>query len=243
MDFITILLVFCFIGLIVMGLLLNQILRQRNDLKRKLKSHQLEIKNLRIDNRLLEIEKLKYQLHPHTLNNMLGELKSYTNRIQRGMNNLSESLEYILYKGTDHFVTIEEEIEYIEKYIELKKAFMHNSNNIQVEKDNVSSQIISNVDYRIPHLITAYLLENAFKHGDKEQKDFLQVHLVANPERFEFKVVNKIKPIIKTKELNGVGLGNMRERLNLLVGKDRYELKTSCNEFEYHSTLIIKFKK
>ncbi len=62
------------------------------------------------DNAFLEAEHLKFQLQPHTLNNILAHLKLTANKLNKGLASLSETLEYILYKGNNHMVSVDEEL-------------------------------------------------------------------------------------------------------------------------------------
>jgi len=78
---------------------------------------QKENSKLQADNALIEAEKLKFQLEPHTLNNLLANLMAISSKLNRGMEALSEILEYIIYKGNAHFVSGEDEVTFIKKYL------------------------------------------------------------------------------------------------------------------------------
>ena len=91
----------------------------------------------------------------------------------------------------------------------------------------------------IPHLITAYFLENAFKHGDLNHPEFLRIYISLKNNRFELVVINRVKMNYREKK-SGIGLNNMHKRLNLLM-QGKFEIKNSCNEEIYQSTLIINF--
>jgi len=54
------------------------------------------------------------------------------------------------------------------------------------------------------------------------------------------KVVNRISARYSNSKKGGLGLTNMRKRLDLLMS-EKYEIKSSCNEYEYHSILILYF--
>jgi len=65
------------------------------------------------ENVLLETHHLKFQLQPHALNNILSELRAIAKKLGRGMDSLSSTLEYILYKGRTNLVSVQEEVEFI----------------------------------------------------------------------------------------------------------------------------------
>lgn len=187
----------------------------------------------------LEANRLKFILQPHTLNNILAQLKVFSNKLNRGMDFLSDNLEYIFYKGENHFVSLEDEIEFIKNYLALNGLFIRGIDAITID----DSRVDKNSNYYhiecFPHLITAYFLENAFKHGDTNHTDFLKVYLTLERDRFELTVINQIK-VASYHKKSGVGLENMKSRLNLLMN-GKFEIVQRCNENEYHSTLIINF--
>jgi LytS/YehU family sensor histidine kinase len=188
-------------------------------------------------NAILEAEQLKFQLQPHTLNNLLSHLKLIASKLNKGLESFSETLEYILYKGKTNLVSVKDEVDFVNTYIALNELFITEIDAIVVSDSQVNkgSQFYSSAC--IPHLITAYFIENAFKHGDTNHPNFLKIDLKLSNTTFEMIVVNKIK----RKPINsngGIGLKNMKKRLDLFMA-GKYEIRNSCNEHEYHSTLII----
>lgn len=193
------------------------------------------------DNALLEAEQLKFQLQPHTLNNILANLKSIANKLNKGMDSLSQTLDYILYKGKSHLVSVSDEINFIKKYLALNDLFISEIDSIKFNDSLVEQYSKYYSTLCVPHLISVYFIENAFKHGDIQHPEFLNIHLRLTGNTFEMNVKNRIsqKPIKKN---GGLGLGNMRKRLDLLTGgKYTYSIKTDYTDQEYYATLIIKF--
>jgi LytS/YehU family sensor histidine kinase len=191
------------------------------------------------DNALLLNEHLKFQLQPHTLNNILANLKVFSNKLNKGLDSLSETLEYILYRGNNHLVSVQDELHFIKKYLELNDLFTNEIDSISLD----CTQVIPTSKYFytgcVPHLISAYFVENAFKHGDVNHPQFLRIELTLTDKQFTMKVVNKIKKKPKTAS-GGIGLKNMKERLDLLL-PGKYEISNSSNEQEYQSNLLILF--
>jgi len=191
------------------------------------------------DNALLEAEHLKFQLQPHTLNNILANLKVIASKLNKGMDSLSETLDYILYKGNTHLVSVQDEMNFIKKYLALNDLFISEIDSIKFNESqvNYNSKYFSSAC--VPHLITAYFIENAFKHGDVNHPEFLKIELKLSDTTFELNVVNRVrqKPI---ESKGGLGLSNMKKRLELLL-TGKFEIKNSCNEQEYYSSLIIRF--
>jgi two-component system LytT family sensor kinase len=191
------------------------------------------------ENALLEADQLKFQLQPHTLNNILAHLKLTTNRLNKGLASLSETLEYIMYKGSNHYVSVEEEMNFIKEYLRLNELFIHEIDAIKEDYSNVNKNSKYYSSPCIPHLVTSYFIENAFKHGDIGDKDSLRISIVLTNEEFVLHVVNKMKqPSAKTH--GGLGLSNMKKRLEILVSK-KHEITNRIVDNEFHSTVHINF--
>jgi LytS/YehU family sensor histidine kinase len=217
----------------------KQFLKKINSLEKEVLELSIEKTQLAKENTILEAVKLKYQLQPHTVNNFFAQMRSFASRLHKGMESLSTTLEYVFYKGSDNFVSIEEELEFIKNYVELNKSFLPEYSSVKIDSSLIDENL-NPENKRIPHLITAYFLENAFKHGDKTHPEFLRIFVKANNTFFEIKVVNKLRLNVSKVLKKGIGLENMKRRLDIFT-PNRYTLKTSCNETEYHSTLVITF--
>jgi LytS/YehU family sensor histidine kinase len=212
----------------------NSSLSDQND-----KLHK-ENSKLIADNAMLEAEQLKFQLQPHTLGNVVSTINAIAKNLHRGTESLAESLNYILYKGNSHLVSVEDEINFIKKYIQLNQLLY--SDIISTSLDDTQVQKASSYYSApcIPHLISAYLIENAYKHGDKSHHDFMKVVLKLSNQSFEILVVNRLLAQPTMNKVGGLGIKNMEKRLELLLN-DRFEVKRSCNENEYITHLIIRF--
>jgi LytS/YehU family sensor histidine kinase len=191
------------------------------------------------DNALLEAEHLKFQLQPHTLRNMVATLHVASKNLYKGSEALAETLDYILYHGNKHLVSVADELTFLESYKSLQGNFVYQTNSIKIDKSAINTNSKYYSSACLPHLITAYFIENAFKHGDVNHPEFLTIRLKLSDKTFEMSVVNRInqKP---SNGKGGLGLTNMRKRLDLLLS-GKYEIKNSCNEQAYHSTLTIHF--
>lgn len=208
--------------------------------KEKRQQEKLRKENTKLiaDNALLEAEHLKFQLTPHTLNNIMQNLKSIAKKLNTGMETLSETLDYILYKGNKHMVSVEEELAFIEKYLELNDLFTSELDSIKLHK-TISPNSKHYNRPCLPHLISAYFIENAFKHGNIHHPEFLQVNVRLTDSDFELTVKNKVGNR-KNNGKGGIGLANMKRRLELLTN-GKYEIKTEELNGEYFSKLVIRF--
>lgn len=243
--------IFFILTLIVAVIWLAIVYSKVKDLKEKLEKQNADLTNqnnllfrensdLVAENALLEAEHLKFQLQPHTLGNVVTTLNAIAKNLHRGTESLAESLNYILYKSNTHLVTVEEEIGFIKKYIQLNQLLYSDIISTSIDDSQVNRNSKYYNSQCIPHLISAYLVENAYKHGDKTHPDFLKIILKLSDYSFEMTVVNRLSSKPAENKNGGLGLKNMEKRLELLLN-GKYEVKRSRNEQEYHSTLIIRF--
>lgn len=203
--------------------------------KEQLAAEKLKLES---DNLLLQAEHLKFRLQPHTLNNILASLKAVANKLNRGMDSLSDTLDYILYKGDTHYVSVQSELDFVRRYLALNDLFLPEIDSVKLNESEVNTKSKFYEEECIPHLITAYFLENAFKHGDVNHPEFLEIKVCLTDAVFEMQVINRIKTFSMRKKSGGIGQKNMKSRLDLLL-PDRYDIQFSCNETEYFSTLKI----
>lgn len=199
-----------------------------------------EFEKLKFRNTDLETHQRKFELKPHTLKNILANIKEMSNQISRSMDSLSSLLEYIFENSEEHYASIQDEVDFIKGYITLQDNFTIGIKNAKFDESLLDEH---NPNYHkkvIPHLVSAYLIENAFKHGDSSHPDFLYIQVKLDGDIFEINVTNKIRKNYTPQKV-GIGLSNMKSRLrHLNDGKYKYEC--SQTEEEYKSKLILNLK-
>jgi LytS/YehU family sensor histidine kinase len=189
-------------------------------------------------NTSLEMHKLKYALQPHTLNNILANLKAMSNQISRSMDSLSELLEYIFYHGEEHLVSVRDEVQFIKGYVQLQDVFTSDIDSIKLDLNHLDTNSKMYSERCIPHLITAYLIENAFKHGDINHPEFLTISLALSDNNFSIVVTNKTRKNYASQK-TGIGLSNMQHRLKILK-EGMYSFETNKQEDQFTASLTIK---
>ena len=192
----------------------------------------------------LEVEKsqanfnfLKAQINPHFLHNTLNFLYAkslpYSPELSEGILTLSDIMRYALSEGNakDGKAPLKDEIEHVRNVIKINQLRFSNNLNVQFQVDGVvnGASIIPFV------LIT--LVENAFKHGDLKNNEFpIIVKADVNDNKLNFYCRNKKK--LGPKELStGIGLDNIKKRLDLAYGKD-YALNIK-DEADFYTTELI----
>ncbi len=204
-------------------------------------SNQLEIQKLKSEKIEAELKFLKAQLHPHFLFNTLNNLYALTlERSDKAADvvlKLSELLDYVLYECDAELVSLEKEIKQIDNYLELEKLRFGSRLDVDYKIDEIPSNLT------IPPMSLMTLVENSFKHGISKSMDnsWIKINLTADTEAFNFKIEN---PKRRAKSINqglsgGIGLENLRSRLNLIY-KEYYSLLINENESTFEVHLMIK---
>lgn len=177
-----------------------------------------QIQTLKNEKSIAELALLKNQINPHfffnTLNNLYALIKDDPDTAQKYVIKLSDMMRFTIYKGKEELVTLQEEITYLNNFIELQTARYHK--NIEVNfQQNINSNTIL-----IPPLLFIILLENAFKHGVESLIDnaFIYIEIKEKEENILLSIKNNFDPEVLSKS-SGIGLTNLKERLNLLYPK------------------------
>jgi LytS/YehU family sensor histidine kinase len=212
---------------------------ERERLQRALEDKERQMQELQRENVLLETHHLKFQMQPHALNNILAELKAISRKLERGMGSLSATLEYILYRGQTNLVTVADEVAFVRQYIQLHEMFVMGLDAVQFDEVGIDQRSPYYGRSCIPHLVTGYLLENAFKHGDKKHPEFLRIKVKLNDKFFQVHVANRVLP--KPREVpGGLGLHNMKKRMDILL-PGQWRCDTHQEGDVYHAILTIQF--
>lgn len=196
---------------------------------------------LEVENALLRSDNLKIQLEPHTVKNIMSRLQSYASNLSNGMDTMMKTMDYVLYKGSTHKVGVGEEVGFIKSYVGMLALVRKERDGLDVVIDGVDQNSRWINEPCLPHLVTGYLLENAFKHGDVEHPDFLRVVVSLAGDEFRLEVTNRIGRKTGSAQ-GGIGLKNMKERLETILD-GTHELSYGPLSAEtYRATLNIRIK-
>ena len=186
-----------------------------------------------------ELALLKSKIDPHfffnTLNNLYGLAVEKSDDTPKMILKLSEIMRYTIYEGSRDTVSIQEEISYLEQYIEIHKIRYKKKVRIHFHKE------VDTPETQIPPLLFIMLLENAFKHGvDSLTHDaYIQLQLKAKNKNVSFTIENNYDGGTTNEE--GIGLENLKYRLQLLYPK-RHQLLFHSNASIFKVQLIIQTK-
>jgi len=186
--------------------------------------------------REVQLKNLKAQLNPHflfnSLNNIYALIDNSANLSKTYMLRLSDALRYMLYKTGDKYVPLTEELEYISNYVELEKLRLEPEAKIRFD-----TALDTDKGFIAP-LILLPLVENCFKHCNKDEPH-IDISIVYEKDILEIKCINNLTEETSSQESGGIGLINLRSRLDLIY-QDQYSWDTEIKDGYYRSKLTLK---
>lgn len=177
---------------------------------------------------------LKAQINPHFLHNTLNFLYAkslpYSSELSEGILTLSDIMRYALSQGNqrDGKAPLKDEIEHVHNVIKISQ--LRYSNQLKV-----NFEVLGNVNGAtiIPFVLIT-LVENAFKHGDLKNPDHpIDIKLEVKANQLYFYCRNK-KKYGPTQLSTGIGLENIKKRLELAYG-EAYKF-TVRDETDFYTT-------
>lgn len=165
-----------------------------------------------------QLQALRMQLHPHFLFNTLNAIAelvySDPKAADRCILSVSELLRFSLESHRTQEVTLKEEIDFLEKYLEIQQILMRDRLRVRL---NVEPETL---DASVPNMLLQPLVENAIKHGISPRPEGGNIEVYAR--RLDGKLYVEITDdglgMREHTNGNGVGLVNTRERLKHLYG-------------------------
>jgi len=203
---------------------------QNKELQNKILETQLQLKDQ-------ELHYLKMQIHPHflfnTLNTIYGFALKQSAQTPEIILKLSNLLDYILYQVSKPLVDLNQEVQHIREYVELEKIRFKDTLKVEFSSGEISDRI------RIAPMLLMPFVENAFKHGNLVD-GFLQIiiEIEFDNDQLLFKVGNTFRQEKMGVEKTGIGLENIRKRLDLNY-RNRYQLKNRIENNWYWAELSI----
>jgi hypothetical protein len=220
---------FLLIGFAATGVYLNR--RSLLKIKYSYEREKLEITE--------ELAFLSNQFHSHLTFNFIsfchGQLLRISKKSAESMENFASMLLYSLNTKPGQFISIAQEIEYIENFIEIQRC-------ITTEVYVTFKHEGEHENFKILQGIFSVFVENAFKHGiySNEKKPIIIILEICD-DNLLFEIENQRK--IGSKSIsNGIGLKNIKEVLEIFY-KDSYSLNIFTNDYNYKIKLTIKLDK
>jgi LytS/YehU family sensor histidine kinase len=188
----------------------------------------------------LELNSLKTQINPHFLFNSLNSIYSQalakSDQTSETVLELSNLLRYMLYEVEEDKVPLVKEVEMLENYIELQKLRLEAGSKVGFTIEGDLDRVV------IAPLLLFPLVENAFKHGmkDNSEQAFIEIKLKVDT-AISFSIKNKLGQIddMEKGKYGGIGLENVKRRLELIYPKSHeFEIIKTKSEFQVNLALI-----
>jgi len=166
-----------------------------------------------------ELSFLRSQINPHFIFNILNNLvaleRMKSEELGPTILKLSGLMQYMLYETDEENVLLTREVEYLQSYIDLQRQRFGEKVDIRVSLE-VPGEL-----HEIEPMLLIPFVENAFKHGvGLIDQPAIHINLHTKNKVLYFSVRNKYRDgssEIKDKT-SGIGLANVKRRLNLLYG-------------------------
>ncbi|MDR3184050.1 MAG: histidine kinase [Prevotellaceae bacterium] len=188
-----------------------------------------------------ELQQLKSQLNPHFLFNSLNNIYALVDldpaRARQAIHTLGEMLRHQLYEATQETIPLHKEIDFIRNYCRLMQLRLPKNVTLLLDlPDNDNDCHIA-----IAPLLFVPLVENAFKHGVSPSQ----------PSRIDVAigVIDRRSPVCTVRNSffpknsddrsgSGIGLGNLRKRLDLLYPQ-QYRWRVGRTGEEFVAEIIL----
>lgn len=196
-------------------------------------TQELERKNMES-----ELKMLKAQLQPHFLFNILNTIyflmETNTTLAREVMIRFSELLSHQLYNAKKDKVTLKEELVSLENFLKIQQLRQEDFLDLKYTFPDDTKGIL------IAPMILLTFIENAFKHGQKEEGYFIHILIELNGNIILLHVVNSNYKSEEGKN-EGIGLENVKRRLSLIY-PERHKLDISKTDETFTVDLTITLK-
>lgn len=187
-----------------------------------------------------QLHSLQTQINPHFMFNVLNHIHYFVKQKDDMASvlllNYSDILRYQLYSSKKETVSIEEEVQFLKKFVEIERIRWEDKININCIWE------IENSGKEISPLLLIPLIENAFKHVSRcsDRKSYINIIFKQKADMINLEVENSklINPIQKKTD-SGLGLENLKNRLEIIY-YSKYSLSVNETDTFYNSKLSIQ---
>lgn len=172
-----------------------------------------------------ELQLLQQQINPHflfnTLNNLYALCLMKSDAAPKLVLQLADLLRYVVYQGQQTRVTLQQELAYLQDYLALQQLRVSNKTRLEVHFPDDAGQLqLSSL--QLPPLLLIMLVENAYKHGveSSTEPSWIRLSAEVQGQKLYFRCDNSRPATAAAAGVGGLGLDNLRRRLQLYYGAD-----------------------
>jgi len=185
-----------------------------------------------------ELFKLRQQLQPHFLFNSLNSINaligSRPQEARKMVQQLSDFLRGTIRKEEHQWVTLKEELQYLQLYLDIEKVRFGHRLSTKIECETGLDEL------KLPALLLQPIMENAIKFGLYDTVDEIEIGLKAHKEEnnLMITVTNPFDPETSAPKGTGFGLQSVQRRLYLLFARNDL-VSTEAKENIFTTTIKI----
>ena len=186
-----------------------------------------------------ELYKLRQQLQPHFLFNSLNSINALIGtrpeEARQMIHQLSDFLRGILKKEENQWVTLSEELQHLQLYLDIEKVRFGHRLTTSIDADENSGQM------RIPAMLLQPVVENAIKFGLYDTTDVINISIAATSENGQLiiTVQNPCDPETSLPQKGtGFGISSVKRRLYLLFARTDL-LETITNDHLFTTRIKV----
>jgi len=205
---------------------------------------QINTLTYKVDQSSANLDFLRSQINPHFLFNALNTLYASAliengEKTADGIQKLGDMMRFMIHENQQDKIPLSREINYLRNYLDLQMLrFGIESKlevDIQINEELCHGEIA-------PMLLIPYV-ENAFKHGiSLKEKSWIRLNLRCIAGSVHLDLVNSVhpeKPAENSREESGIGLDNVKKRLDL-VYPNKHQLNIIKNDSDFFVHLSIQ---
>lgn len=185
-----------------------------------------------------ELHKLQLQLQPHFLFNSLNSINALVltkpDQARQMVQQLSDFLRLTITRADKPWITLAQELDYLETYFSIEKVRFGHRLEIDVQVDDATKASA------IPTLVLQPLLENAIKFGLYGTTGKITIQLLARQQGadLQIEITNPYDADMQPATGSGFGLSGLQRRLYLLYARNDL-LTTARTDTTFKVNLII----
>lgn len=185
-----------------------------------------------------QLRVLQSQINPHFMFNILNHIhilmQTDVDLASSLLLQYADILRYQLYSGKKELVPLEQEVQFLKNFVEIEKVRWGDKVNV------TCTWKVENKDKQIPPFLLITFVENAFKHVSRSSSElnYIKIDFVQQGNKICLDIENSKSTIPLKNDGSGLGLENIKNRLEILYHKD-YQLLIEDTDTMYHSKLEI----
>lgn len=205
---------------------------------------QISTLTYKVDQGSASLDFLRSQINPHFLFNALNTLYASAlienaEKTADGVQKLGDMMRFMIHENQQDKIPLSREINYLRNYLDLQMLRFGKESKLEV--DIQISEELCQGDIA-PMLLIPYV-ENAFKHGiSLKEKSWIKLNLRCIAGSVHLDLVNSVhpeKPLENSREESGIGLDNVKKRLDL-VYPNKHQLNIIKNDSDFFVHLSIQ---